>query len=138
MRCEKINQGWYFGMGDFDVASRSKKHFGDQIVNLPHDYMIGTEVFREAPSQAASGYYNAGVAHYVRELEIPAEWEQERICLRVDGAMMNATIEVNGFKAVLQHYGYAPFETDITRLVYPGKTNRIVITLNPSMQPNSR
>ena len=138
MRCEKINQGWYFGMGDFDVARRSKKHFGDQIVNLPHDYMIGTDVFREAPSGGASGYYNAGVAHYVRELEIPAEWDQDRICLRVDGAMMNATVEVNGSMAVLQHYGYAPFETDITRLVYPGKTNRIVITLNPSMQPNSR
>ena len=138
MRREKINQGWYFGMGDFDVARRSKKHFGDQIVNLPHDYMIGTDVFREAPSGGASGYYNAGVAHYVRELEIPAEWDQDRICLRVDGAMMNATVEVNGSMAVLQHYGYAPFETDITRLVYPGKTNRIVITLNPSMQPNSR
>ncbi|MBQ6257794.1 MAG: glycoside hydrolase family 2 protein, partial [Clostridia bacterium] len=30
------------------------------------------------------------------------------------------------------------FETDITHLVYPGQKNRIVITVNPSMQPNSR
>ena len=51
---------------------------------------------------------------------------------------MNATVEVNGNLACLEHYGYAPFETDITRMVYPGQKNRIVITVNPSMQPNSR
>ena len=45
------------------------------MVNLPHDYMIESEVFAEAPSGAASGYYNAGVAHYVKEIEIPSDWE---------------------------------------------------------------
>ncbi|MBQ1860567.1 MAG: DUF4982 domain-containing protein, partial [Clostridia bacterium] len=72
------------------------------------------------------------------EIDIPEDWKEDRIALRLDGAMMNATIEVNGSMAVLQHYGYAPFEADITRLVYPGEKNRIYITVNPSMQPNSR
>ena len=78
------------------------------------------------------------MAHYWKDIDIPAEWAGERIALRLDGAMMNATIEVNGAKAALQHYGYVPFEVDITRLVYPGRKNSVVITLNPSMQPNSR
>ncbi len=38
---------------------------------------------------------------------------------------MSATVEVNGNRACLQHYGCAPFETDITRLVYPEQKNPI-------------
>ncbi len=138
MRSMKINQEWDFGLGQVDLGKRVRGIFGDRKVNLPHDYMIESDVYAEAPSGPASGYYNAGVAHYAREIEIPAEWENDQIFLRLDGAMMNATVEVNGNLACLQHYGYAPFETDITRLVYPGRKNRIVITVNPSMQPNSR
>lgn len=138
MRSVNINRDWYFGLGQIDPAMRAKGQFGEKRVNLPHDYMIEGDVYPEAPSRNASGYYNAGVAHYVKELLIPAEWAGERIVLRLDGAMMNATIEVNGDLACLQHYGYAPFEADITRLVYPGEKNRVTITVNPSMQPNSR
>ncbi len=138
MRSMKINQGWDFGPGQVDLGKRLRGIYGDRKVNLPHDYMIEGDVYENAPSGAASGYYNAVVAHYAREIEIPADWENDQIFLRFDGAMMNATVEVNGDLACLQHYGYAPFETDITRLVYPGQKNRVVVTVNPSMQPNSR
>ena len=138
MRSMKINQGWDFGLGSVDLGKRLRGIFGDRKVNLPHDYMIESDVFPEAVSGAASGYYNAGVAHYAKEIKIPADWENDQIFLRLDGAIMNATVEVNGNLACLQHYGYAPFETDITHLVYPGQKNRVVITVNPSMQPNSR
>jgi len=138
MRSMKINQDWDFGLGQVDLGNRIRGIFGDRKVNLPHDYMIESDVFPEAVSGTASGYYNAGVAHYAKEIDIPADWENDQIFLRLDGAMMNATVEVNGSLACLQHYGYAPFETDITHLVYPGQMNRVVITLNPSMQPNSR
>ena len=133
-----INRDWHFGLGQLDVGKRVSGAFGDCVVHLPHDSMIAGDVYADAPSGAASGYYNAGVAYYVKDIDIPADWENDRICLRFDGAMMNATIEVNGDKAALQHYGYAPFEADITRFVYPGQKNRVIITVNPSMQPNSR
>ena len=138
MRSMKINQGWQVGPGLMDLGKWKRGEGGERLVNLPHDDMIGSDVYAGAPSGAASGYYNAGVAHYVKEIEIPSGWENDRIALRLDGAMMNATIEVNGDKAALQHYGYAPFEADITRFVYPGQKNRIAITVNSSMQPNSR
>ena len=138
MRSIKICRDWFFGPGPLELNKRLLGEFGDCVVQLPHDYMIAGDVFADAPSGGASGYYNAGTAHYVKEIVIPAEWEGERIALQLDGAMMNATVEVNGSLACLQHYGYASFETDITRLVYPGKKNRICITVNPSMQPNSR
>lgn len=135
MRSMKMNRGWIYSQGQ---PAGTNGQSGDCTVNLPHDYMIAGDVYAGAPSGAAGGYYNAGVACYRKDIDIPSEWKDDRIVLRLDGAMMNATIEVNGDKAALQHYGYAPFETDITRLVYPGEKNRIAITLNPSMQPNSR
>ena len=138
MRSINIKRGWNFGHGPMNNVNRLTKTLNERIVDLPHDYMIESDVYAEAPSQQASGYYNAGVAHYSRQIEIPAGWAGERIALRLDGAMMNTTIEVNGARAALHHYGYSPFETDITQLVYPGEKNTIVITVNPSMQPNSR
>ena len=51
---------------------------------------------------------------------------------------MNATVDVNGCKVCLQHNGYIPFYADITPYVYFGKSNRVSVTVNPSMQPNSR
>ena len=133
-----INRNWRFGLGVFGTAERIQGELGDRVVHLPHDYMIESDVYAQATSGAASGYYNAGVAFYSRNIDVPADWAEDRISLRLDGAMMNATVEVNGSRAGLHHYGYAPFETDITSLVYPGEKNRIVITVNPSMQPNSR
>ena len=138
MRSMKINRDWIFGQGILDHNMKARGEFGNRTVNLPHDYMIESDVYASAPSGGAGGYYNAGVAHYVKEIDIPAGWENDQVFLRFDGAMMNATVEVNGDRAALQHYGYAPFEADITRLVYPGQKNRVVITVNPSMQPNSR
>ncbi len=138
MRSMKINRDWDFGSGQLELGNRLRGKYGDRKVNLPHDYMIESDVYADAPSGAASGYYNAGVAHYAKEIDIPADWEEDRVFLRVDGVMMNATVEVNGDKVAMRHYGYAPFEADLTRFVYPGQKNRIVVTVNPSMQPNSR
>ena len=138
MRSMKINRDWDFGPGQLELGNRLRGKYGDRKVNLPHDYMIESDVYADAPSGAASGYYNAGVAHYAKEIDIPADWKEDRVFLRVDGVMMNATVEVNGDKVAMRHYGYAPFEADLTRFVYPGQKNRIVVTVNPSMQPNSR
>ena len=138
MRSIRIHQGWHFGFGLTDHTRRLTGATKERVVDLPHDYMIEGDVYADAPSKQASGYYNAGVAHYWRTIDIPADWAGERVALRLDGAMMNATVEVNGAKAALHHCGYTPFEADITQLVYPGEANSVVITVNPSMQPNSR
>ncbi len=138
MQTINLNRGWRFGPGQADHLKRLTGEADERTVNLPHDYMIEGDVSPDAPSRQASGWYNAGVAHYWKEIDIPAGWAGEVVALRLDGAMMNVTVEVNGAKAALHHYGYSPFEADITQLVWPGEKNCIVITVNPSMQPNSR
>ena len=137
MRNQNLDREWLFDHGQHSPflpgGTPSAK-----TVNLPHDYMIESDTFAEAPAGPASGYYTAGVAHYAKNVLIPAEWANELVFLRMDGVMMNATVEINGCKAVLQHYGYAPFSVDITPYLAFGEENSIRITVNPSMQPNSR
>ncbi len=135
MRNQSVNQGWEFAHGQRGRSAAEQKA---RIVDLPHDYMIESDVTPDAPGQSAMGFYTGGVAHYRKMLHIPAEWENDCIGLTFDGVMMNATVEVNGGKAALQHYGYAPFFVDITPYVYCGKENSVTVTVNPSQQPNSR
>lgn len=107
-------------------------------MNLPHDYMIESNVSESAASGPASGYYTQGVAYYTKLIDIPQEWEHEAVYLHFDGIMMNATVDINGCKAILQRNGYIPFSVNITPYLYFGKKNRVTITVAPSMQPNSR
>lgn len=136
MRNQNLDQGWEFGYGMRNPFPGVRSEA--VTVDLPHDYMIGSEVTEDAPAKAAMGYYTGGVAHYRKVFTVPAEWEDESIGLKFDGVMMNATVEINGSKAALQHYGYAPFFVDITDLVYCGRENSVTVTVNPSQQPNSR
>lgn len=79
MRSMKINRDWEFGLGPVDLGKRLRGIFGDRKVSLPHDYMIGSDVYADAPSGPASGYYNAGVVHYAKEIDIPADWENDQV-----------------------------------------------------------
>ncbi len=138
MRNQNIDMGWQFNYGipgGFPDPSRENT---TREVNLPHDYMIESRVKEDAPARASSGFYTEGVAYYTKKIMIPKEWENDDIYLNFDGVMMNATIDINGSKAALQHNGYTPFSVDITRLVYFGRENSVTVTVNPSMQPNSR
>ena len=132
-----IDEKWTFRRGFLDSPGLLKEDPGI-TVNLPHDGMIGTAVTPDAPAQADMGYFAGGLCNYTKNVLIPREWENECIRLQFDGAMMNASVDVNGCRAGSQHYGYAPFGIDLTNLVTFGSENRITVNLNTSMQPNSR
>ncbi len=132
-----MDQEWTFRRGFCDSLSALDATHGT-IVNLPHDGMIGTPVSPDAPGQADMGFFTGGICNYTKEVFIPAEWENDCVGLLFDGAMMNASVEVNGSKAAAQHYGYAPFYMDMTGLAAFGDVNRITVHVNTSMQPNSR
>ena len=137
MRAIDIDQKWTFRRGFHDSLGALNENPGE-VVDLPHDGMIGTKVSPDAPARSDSGYFTGEISNYTKELMIPAEWEGECVGLKIDGAMMHATVEVNGSLAAQQHYGYAPFYVDLTGLVTFGARNRITIHVNTSMQPNSR
>jgi len=132
-----LDREWTYRKGLLDSISQLKSDPGTKV-NLPHDGMIGTPVSPDAPARSDMGYFTGGLSSYTRYVTIPREWGKGCIGLQIDGAMMNAAVEINGCKAAVQHYGYAPFYVDLTGLAAYGAENRITINVNTSMQPNSR
>ena len=137
MKYIQLDEKWTFRRGFLDLVGMLAEDPGVEV-NLPHDGMIGTSVTPEAPAKMDSGYFTGGLTNYTKYVMIPAQWKGDCVGLSIDGAMMNATIDVNGSKVALQHYGYAPFYVDLTPYVTFGEENRITINVNTSMQPNSR
>ena len=134
VRKQCLNRNWLFAPGLFSRESAKTA----RTVHLPHDSMIGTETRPDALSGPATGYYDAFPANYTKYVTVPAEWKGDPVILRFDGAMQNATVEVNGSPVLLQHYGYAPFDAVISPYLYWGEKNRITVTTHPGTQPNSR
>ena len=132
-----LDEKWTFRRGLLDSLGMLKSDPGVEV-NLPHDGMIHIAVTPDAPAQVDMGYFTGDVCNYTKYVFIPKEWEEGCVGLWFDGAMMNATVDVNGCKAASQHYGYAPFYVDLTKLVEYGAENRITVNVNTSMQPNSR
>lgn len=137
MKKTNLDRGWTFRRGLLDSYSLLDTIPG-QEVNLPHDGMISTPVRPDAPAQSDMGYFTGDLTNYTKFVDIPKEWENGCVGLEFDAAMMNATVEINGCKVALHHYGYAPFYVDITDYAEFGAKNRITIHTNTSMQPNSR
>ena len=137
MKRVNLDQNWTFRRGLLDSVSVLDSDPGE-VVNLPHDGMIGTQVKPDAPSKSDSGYFTGDLNSYTKYIDIPLQWADESVGLKIDGAMMNASIDINGCRVGLQHYGYAPFYVDISKVVAFGEKNRITIHTNTSMPGNSR
>lgn len=137
MKYMNIDREWTFRRGMVDSLGALEETRG-VVVNLPHDGMIGTKVSPDAPAKYDMGYFAGDLTNYTKYVMIPKEWEEESVGLCIDGAMMHATIDVNGSKVGAQHYGYAPFYVDLTDYVTFGEENRITININTSTWQNSR
>ena len=137
MKIIVLDNNWTFRRGFFDSVALLESTPGE-VVNLPHDGMIGTPVSKDAPAGSDSGYFNGGQTNYTKYVFFPKEWEKGCVGLKFDGVMQNATIEINGSKVALQHNGYAPFFVDFTNYALFEEENRISVQVNTSMQPNSR
>ena len=132
-----LNEKWIFRNKFCDSLEAMAECPGEEV-NLPHDYMISTQVTPDAISGVDSGFFKGGVCNYTKYQYIPKEWENDSVGLYFDGAMMNAVVEVNGCKAGSQHYGYVPFYVDLTDLVTFGEENRITIHTRTNVESYSR
>lgn len=132
----ELDREWELRRGFADVLGSLGENM--QVVDLPHDSMIGLPVRADAPAGVDSGYFPGDTANYTKYVFFPEEWREMRVGLKMDGAMMHTTVDVNGSRAGEHRYGYSPFSVDLTGLIAFGQENRVTVNLNTGVQPSSR
>ncbi len=131
-----INRDWTLQKGE--PSSIPGMPTQKRTVHLPHDYMIETDVTPSAKNGVNGGCYEGGIMSYTKYLDIPSDWQGQRVLVRFDGCMGQTKIVVNGHVAGHHHYGYTPFTVDLTPYLSFGKQNRLTVTAGTDAAPNSR
>lgn len=129
---EKIsfNEGWKVRKGVADPFEAAFSHGGEETwrsVVLPHDAMIEEARDPACPSGKQSGFYPAGAYTYVKEFDVPAEWEGRALILEFEGVMARAMVYVNNTLVCSNRYGYAQFYADLAPFVAYGKKNTVKV-----------
>ena len=146
-----INQGWQFHRGDVKNISELKTtQSGDEVVNLPHDFLIGQDWVAPDASErpdnsdagsnvrsrlSSRGFKEMGIGWYRYELTPKDEWKGKRIVLDFQGIMLVGDVYLNGKRIGGTDYGYLGFDIDLSKLLKWGQPNEIAVkadTQNPS------
>ena len=149
-----INQGWQFHRGEVkNIAELKSTQSGDDVVNLPHDFLIGQDWVapdaseRPDNSDAGSnvrsrlsprGFKEMGIGWYRYELTPKDEWKGKRIVLDFQGIMLVGDVYLNGQRIGGTDYGYLGFDIDLSKLLKWGQTNEIAVKADTQNPSNSR
>ena len=149
-----INQGWQFHRGDVkNMAELITTQSGDDVVNLPHDFLIGQDWVapdaseRPDNSDAGSnvrsrlsprGFKEMGIGWYRYQLTPKAEWKGKRIVLDFQGIMLVGDVYLNGQRVGGTDYGYLGFDIDLSKLLKWGQVNEIIVKADTGKPNNSR
>lgn len=149
-----INCGWQFHRGDVKNISELKStQGGDDVVNLPHDFLIGQDWVapdaseRPDNSDAGSnvrsrlsprGFKEMGIGWYRYQLTPKDEWKGKRIVLDFQGIMLVGDVYLNGQRIGGTDYGYLGFDIDLSKLLKWGQVNEIAVKADTGKPNNSR
>lgn len=149
-----INCGWQFHRGDVKNISELKStQGGDDVVNLPHDFLIGQDWVapdaseRPDNSDAGSnvrsrlsprGFKEMGIGWYRYQLTPKDEWKGKRIVFDFQGIMLVGDVYLNGQRVGGTDYGYLGFDIDLSKLLKWGQVNEIIVKADTGKPNNSR
>ena len=149
-----INQGWQFHRGDVkNIAELKSTQSGDDVVNLPHDFLIGQDWVAPDASErpdnsdagsnvrsrlSSSGFKEMGIGWYRYELTPKDEWKGKRIVLDFQGIMLVGDVYLNGKRIGGTDYGYLGFDIDLSKLLKWGQPNEIAVKADTQNPSNSR
>ena len=149
-----INQGWQFHRGDVkNIAELKSTQSGDDVVNLPHDFLIGQDWVAPDASErpdnsdagsnvrsrlSSRGLKEMGIGWYRYELTPKDEWKGKRIVLDFQGIMLVGDVYLNGKRIGGTDYGYLGFDIDLSKLLKWGQPNEIAVKADTQNPSNSR
>ncbi|HKJ90514.1 MAG TPA: glycoside hydrolase family 2 TIM barrel-domain containing protein, partial [Oceanipulchritudo sp.] len=134
-----INEGWFFHRGDITLeqAQAQSPDVGWEKVSLPHSWNVqdafDTVNGPGVPEHlAVMDYYYRGPAWYVREIDIPSDWQNRRIAVHFEAAMQRTHVYANGTWLGEYVGGYTAFSFDITPVAQPGETVTLAVRVDNS------
>ena len=149
-----INQGWQFHRGDVkNIAELKSTQSEDDVVNLPHDFLIGQDWVAPDASErpdnsdagsnvrsrlSSRGFKEMGIGWYRYELTPKDEWKGKRIVLDFQGIMLVGDVYLNGKRIGGTDYGYLGFDIDLSKLLKWGQPNEIAVKADTQNPSNSR
>lgn len=136
MLSKKLTTGWTIQRGE--PSSIPMMPAETRPVTLPHDFMIEGDVAADSKNGANTGYYNGGTYTYTKQMDIPAQWEGQRVLVYFDGVFGQTKVILNGHIMGIHHYGYTPFTVDLTPRLKFGARNRLSVEVSNDSEPNSR
>ncbi len=113
-----LNSGWRFYFTDEPDAANA------DYVTLPHTWNVDD----------GEGSYLRTTANYIRELNIPKEWEGKRLFLRFGGAQSVAELFVNGNYVGEHRGGFTAFTIEITDHLRYGVDNHLRVVVSNGMR----
>lgn len=111
-RVYNIDSGWRFTTADGRVS---------RTVDLPHTWNMD--------ALAGMAYYR-GQGNYMKHVDVPSEWQGQRVFIRFYGAGTVADLLVNGHHTGTHAGGNNAFEFEITNLLEYGKRNLLWVAVN--------
>lgn len=135
MKKTNLNLDWLFMNGEKSnipmMPQQTKK------VNLPHDFMVETDVTPDAPGKAESGFYKGSVGTYLKIITLTEEDLTDTMLLHFEGCFGKTRVLINGNPAGSHVYGYTPFTIDIRKFLQIGD-NEIQVIVHTDDDPNGR
>lgn len=114
-----LNKGWTVGKSLLKTEYRKP-------IDLPHSW-------DRVSAEKEFGLVNGSMS-YLREINIPSQWEQNNVFIRFNGVAGEATLFVNG-KYIGKHNGsFTAFTFDISHNITYGAKNSILLYVNNSPQ----
>ena len=135
MKKTNLNLDWLFMNGEKSnipmMPQQTKK------VNLPHDFMVETDVTPDAPGKAESGFYKGSAGTYLKTITLTEEEMTDTMLLHFEGCFGKTRVLINGNPAGSHAYGYTPFTMDIRKFLKVGD-NEIQVIVHTDDDPNGR
>jgi beta-galactosidase len=101
-----------------------------QTVNVPHDYVV--EGAFDPKADEAHGYLPVGPSWYRKKISIPAADKDRRLWLEFDGIYRDSQMWLNGHFLGRHASGYTSIRYDISAIAKPGKSNLLVVHVDPT------
>jgi len=136
-RKEKINDKWFFNLGDIQYGGRENVDCSKwPVVDLPHDWTIKQNASPELAS--CTGYLPGGIAWYRKQIDISVKEKGNKVFIFFEGVYNNSEVFINGKWIGKRPNGYISFIYELTPYIKWGEKNSIAVRVDHSNFADSR